>query len=61
MLYQFNNIAFALVVIWALWGIHNQQGPTAPILANLTAACIGLLMTASLFSYFKNLRKKKLA
>ncbi len=61
MLYQFKNIAFALVVTWALWGILHQQGPTAPILANLTSACIGLLITASLLSYFKNLRKNKIA
>ena len=57
MLYQFKNIAFALVVTWALWGIHNQQGPTAPLLSNLTAASIGILITASLFAYFKNRRK----
>ena len=54
MLKKFKSIAFALVVAWALWGIYNAQGPAAPILARITAGGIGLLMTASLFTFFKS-------
>jgi hypothetical protein len=54
MLKKFRSIAFALVVAWALWGIYNAQGPAAPILARITAGGIGLLMTASLFTFFKS-------
>jgi hypothetical protein len=60
MLKKFQAIAFALVVAWALWGIYNAQGPAAPILARITAGGIGLLMTASLFT-FSNNRKSKMA
>jgi hypothetical protein len=60
MLKKFQAIAFALVVAWALWGIYNAQGPAAPILARITAGGIGLLMTASLFSFINN-RKSKMA
>jgi hypothetical protein len=60
MLKKFKAIAFALVVAWALWGIYNAQGPAAPILARITAGGIGLLMTASLFT-FSNNRKSKMA
>jgi uncharacterized membrane-anchored protein YitT (DUF2179 family) len=61
MLKKFKAIPFALVVAWALWGIYNAQGPAAPILARLTAGGIGLLMTASLFTLFNNIRKNKMA
>jgi len=54
MLKKFKSIAFALVVAWALWGIYNAQGPAALILARITAGGIGLLMTASLFTFFKS-------
>jgi hypothetical protein len=60
MLKKFKAIAFALVVAWALWGIYNAQGPAAPILARITVGGIGLLMTASLFT-FSNNRKSKMA
>jgi len=60
MLKKFKAIPFALVVAWALWGIYNAQGPAAPILARITAGGIGLLMTASLFTFINN-RKSKMA
>ncbi len=60
MLKKFQAIAFALVVAWALWGIYNAQGPAAPILARITAGGIGLLMTASLFTFINN-RESKMA
>jgi hypothetical protein len=60
MLKKFKTIPFALVVAWALWGIYNAQGPAAPILARITAGGIGLLMTASLFTFINN-RKSKMA
>ena len=58
MLKKFKAIAFALVVAWALWGIYNAQGPAAPILARITAGGIGLLMTASLFTFINNRKDK---
>jgi uncharacterized membrane-anchored protein YitT (DUF2179 family) len=58
MLKKFQAIAFALVVAWALWGIYNAQGPAAPILARITAGGIGLLMTASLFTFINNRKDK---
>jgi benzodiazapine receptor len=61
MLKKFQSIAFALVVAWALWGIYNAQGPAAPILAKITVAGIGVLMTASLFTFINNIRKSKMA
>lgn len=61
MLYQFKTIAFSLVIVWALWGIYKAQGPSAPILAKLTAAGIGFLIAASLFTYFKRDTKNKIA
>jgi benzodiazapine receptor len=61
MLNKYKAIPFALVVAWALWGIYNAQGPAAPILAKLTAAGIGVLMTASLFTFINNIRKSKIA
>jgi hypothetical protein len=61
MLIKFKAVPFALVVAWALWGIYNAQGPAAPILAKLTAAGIGVLMTASLFTFINNIRKSKIA
>jgi hypothetical protein len=61
MLKKFQAIAFALVVAWALWGIYNAQGPSAPILARITAGGIGLLITASLFTFLNHNRKSKLA
>jgi uncharacterized membrane-anchored protein YitT (DUF2179 family) len=60
MLKKFKAIPFALVVAWALWGIYNAQGPAAPILARITAGGIGLLMTASLFTFINN-RESKMA
>ena len=61
MLYQFKTIAYSLVIVWALWGIYKAQGPSAPILANLTVACIGFLISAALFTYFKRDTKNKIA
>lgn len=58
---KFKVVEFALVVTWALWGIYNAQGPAAPILASLTAAGIGLLLTAILFTLIYKLRKNKMA
>jgi hypothetical protein len=58
---KFKVVEFALVVAWALWGIYNAQGPSAPMLARITAGGIGLLMTASLFSFIQHLRKNKMA
>jgi len=54
MLKKFKSIAFALVVAWALWGIYNAQGPLAPILARITVGGIGVIITASLFTFFKS-------
>jgi hypothetical protein len=51
MLKKFKAVPFALVVAWALWGIYNAQGPAAPILASITAAGIGILITASLLTF----------
>jgi hypothetical protein len=61
MLKKFKAIPFALVVAWALWGIYNAQGPGAPILAQITAAGIGILITASLFTFFNKNIKSKMA
>lgn len=60
-LYRFKVVAFSLVIAWAFWGIYNEQGPTAPNLAKLTAAGIGFLCTASLFTLVKRCRKVKMA
>ena len=54
MLIKFQVVSFTLVVAWALWGIYNAQGPAAPILARITAIGIGVLITASLFTFFKS-------
>ena len=61
MVKKFQVISFTLVVAWALWGIYNAQGPAAPILARLTAAGIGLLITAVFFSFIYKPRKNKMA
>jgi hypothetical protein len=61
MLKKFKAVPFALVVAWALWGIYNAQGPAAPILASITAAGIGILITASLFTFFNKNIKSKMA
>ena len=61
MLKKFKVVEFALVVAWALWGIYNAQGPAAPILAKLTAAGIGILIAAVLFTFIQKLRKNNLA
>ena len=61
MLRKFKVVEFALVVAWALWGIYNAQGPAAPILARLTAAGIGLLITAVLFRFIQNIRESRMA
>ena len=61
MLKKFKAIPFALVVAWALWGIYHAQGPAAPILANLTAGGIGVLITLVLFTLFSMSRKNKMA
>jgi benzodiazapine receptor len=61
MLRKFKVVEFALVVAWALWGIYNAQGPAAPILAKLTAAGIGILITAALFTLIQKPRKNKMA
>jgi hypothetical protein len=61
MLKKFQAIPFALVVTWALWGIYHAQGPAAPLLARVTAGGIGLLITASLFTFINNIRKSKMA
>ena len=58
---KFKVVEFALVVAWALWGIYNAQGPAAPILAKLTAAGIGILIAAVLFTFIQKLRKNNLA
>jgi hypothetical protein len=54
MLIKFKAVPFALVVAWALWGIYHAQDPAAPILANLTAGGIGVLITVSFFTFFKS-------
>ncbi len=51
MVYQYKVLSFSLVIIWALWGIYNAQGPSAPLLAKLTIAGIGILFAA----LFRNL------
>jgi hypothetical protein len=51
---KFKAVEFALVLAWALWGIYNAQGPAAPILARITAGGIGVIITASLFTFFKS-------
>ena len=61
MLKKFKAVPFAIVVAWALWGIYNAQGPAAPILAKLTVAGIGLLITAALFMLIQKPRKNKMA
>jgi hypothetical protein len=61
MLIKFKAVPFALVVAWALWGIYHAQGPAAPILANLTAGGIGVLITLVLFTLFSMSRKNKMA
>jgi benzodiazapine receptor len=61
MVKKFQVVSFTLVVAWALWGIYNAQGPAAPILARLTAAGIGLLITAVFFSFIYKPRKNKMA
>lgn len=61
MVKKFQVVSFTLVVAWALWGIYNAQGPAAPILARLTAAGIGILITAIFFSFIYKPRKNKMA
>ena len=61
MLIKFKAVPFALVVAWAFWGIYHAQGPAAPILANLTAGGIGVLITLVLFTLFSMSRKNKMA
>jgi len=61
MLLKFKAVPFALVVAWALWGIYHVQGPAAPILANLTAGGIGVLITLVLFTLISISRKNKMA
>ena len=61
MVKKFQVISFTLVVAWALWGIYNAQGPAAPILARLTAAGIGLLITAVLFRFIQKFRESRMA
>jgi benzodiazapine receptor len=61
MLIQFKAVPFAIVVAWAFWGIYHAQGPAAPILANLTAGGIGVLITLILFTLFSMSRKNKMA
>jgi len=61
MLKKFKAVPFALVVAWALWGIYHAQGTAAPLLARITAGGIGLLMTASLFTFINSNRKNKMA
>ncbi len=61
MLLKFKAVPFALVVAWAFWGIYHAQGPAAPILANLTAGGIGVLITLILFTLFSMSRKNKMA
>jgi hypothetical protein len=61
MVKKFQVVSFTLVVAWALWGIYNAQGPAAPILARLTAAGIGLLITAVLFRLIQNFRDSRMA
>lgn len=61
MLKKFKAIPFALVVAWALWGIYHAQGLAAPTLARITAGGIGLLITASLFTFFNHNKKSKIA
>jgi hypothetical protein len=60
MLKKFKAVPFALVVAWALWGIYHAQGPAAPILANLTAGGIGVLITLVLFTLISIPRKNKM-
>jgi uncharacterized membrane protein len=61
MLLKFKAVPFALVVAWALWGIYYAQGPAAPLLANLTTAGIGVLITLVLFTLISMSRKNKMA
>jgi len=61
MVKKFQVISFTLVVAWALWGIYHAQGPSAPILANLTAGGIGVLITLVLFTVINKNMKSKMA
>lgn len=45
---QYKNIAYPLVVIWALWGIKAAQGPKSELINQLTV--IGILLIAALIS-----------
>jgi len=58
---KISSSIFYFVVAWALWGIYNEQGPAAPILAKLTALGIGVLISTVLFTLIYKLRKNKMA
>lgn len=45
---QFKNIAYPLVVVWALWGIKAAQGPKSELINQITV--LGILLIAALFS-----------
>ncbi len=45
---QFKNIAYPLVVVWALWGIKAAQGPKSELINLLTV--LGILLIAALVS-----------
>lgn len=45
---QFKNIAYPLVVVWALWGIKAAQGPKSVLINQITV--LGILLIAALVS-----------
>lgn len=45
---QFKNIAYPLVVVWALWGIKAAQGPKSELINQITV--LGILLIAALVS-----------
>lgn len=52
---QYKNIAYSLVIIWALWGIKASQGPKSAFINQLTV--LGILVLGALIS---KLMSKKL-
>ena len=55
---QYKNIAYPLVVIWALWGIKASQGTKSALINQLTVVGILLIAVLVLSTAIKKVLRK---
>ncbi|MCG7856445.1 tryptophan-rich sensory protein [Flavihumibacter sediminis] len=52
-LVKFKDVAYALVISWALYGIYSRQGADNAMVGNVAQACLFLLLAGAVFTFIR--------